>query len=393
MAPDDGDTASPRASLDGPVALVSDSSEFAGAELYMAVLAETLREQCSFVVLLGDGAAEETRERLTRAGADLTIVPGLGRRPTARSAVRLGRALRRLEPAIVHLNLTDQGDGLGQIAAAALAGRPTVATVHLVLPSRARWRESISGLALRRLDTVIGVSAAVTQYLRRRGANAVLVRNGLPPPVPDPNARAALGLKPSDFVVGGVGRLHAQKGWDILCRASLLVREQRRDIVFVVVGEGPERDRLAASSACKSVRFLGARRGAASLIPAFDMLAAPSRFEGLGLTPLEALHQGVPVIAANIDGLIELVGDCAVVVPPENPEALAAAILRMAADDGLRAELAERGRRRARTLFTAERMAAETLAVYRVAAGRPGALATVRTMRPADESRSGRRPT
>jgi glycosyltransferase involved in cell wall biosynthesis len=391
---DGPDQSTPHASFDRPIALVSDSTEFAGAEVYMAVLVETLRRQCSFVALLGEGAADETRLRLARAGAEVHMIAGLRRRPTLRGLVALLRALRRLDPSIVHLNLTDHGDGLAQVPAARLSGRPTVATVHLVLPPRTPWRELVSGFALRRIKTVIGVSAAVTDYLRLRGVSAIVVRNGLPPPVPDPDARAALGLEPSAFVVGGVGRLHAQKGWDILCSASLLVREERPDIVFVVVGDGPERERLVTSPRCQNVRFVGARIGAGSLITAFDVLVAPSRFEGLGLTPLEALFHGVPVIATDIDGLTELVGDCAVIVPPSDAEALAAAILRTSAEEELRADLAERGRRRAKDHFTAERMAAETLAAYRAtAAGPRGALATVGSMPPPDETRTHETPT
>jgi glycosyltransferase involved in cell wall biosynthesis len=240
-----------------------------------------------------------------------------------------------------------------------------LATLHLVVPGRSAWREWLSGRILHGFDVIIAVSEAVARYAERKGVAAKLVLNGLPPTPPDPAARSALGLGAAKLVIGGVGRLHEQKGWDVLCRAAPLVREQLPDAVFTVVGDGPERDSLEAIPECAEVRFVGYRSRAAALIPAFDVLAVPSRYEGLGLVPLEALFHGVPVVATSVEGLGEVLGDCAVLVPPDDPEALAAGIVRAASDEELRKELSARGRERAERLFTAERMAEETLAAYK----------------------------
>jgi glycosyltransferase involved in cell wall biosynthesis len=84
------------------------------------------------------------------------------------------------------------------------------------------------------------------------------------------------------------------------------------------------------------------------------------------------------VVATNIEGLSEVLGDCAVLVPPDDPEALAAGIVRAATDPELRADLTARGRERAERLFSAERMAQETLDAYRaVALGSAAAAARV----------------
>lgn len=367
--------------LRGPVALVSDTGEFAGAELYLSVLAETLRERCRFIAFLGDNAADETRARLRAVGADVCIIDGLRRRPSPAPVARLARELRAAQPALVHVNLSDQGDGLAALGAGLAARRPLLATLHLVLPNRAGFRGFVSAQALRRFELVIGVSHAVGRYLATAGIASVVVRNGLAPTLPAPDARSVLGLHGARLAIGGVGRLHEQKGWDVLCRAASLVRRERPEALFAVIGSGIERDNLSALEECAEVRFVGYRERAAALIPAFDILAVPSRYEGLGLTPLEALFQGVPVVASDIDGLAEVLGDCALLVPPDNPEALAKAILRLAGDADLRADLAERGRRRARELFSADRMADETYLVYRaVAGGDSDEVATLRTM-------------
>lgn len=364
--------------LNGPVALVVDTAEFAGAELYLVTLVEYLRGRVQFIALVGEDAAEETRTRLAEGGAEIREIEGLRRRPTPRGVRLLSRELRRIRPAVVHANLAYQGDGLGPLGARFFYRGPMVATLHLVVPDRSRWREWISGRALRRFDCVIAVSEAVERYVERKGEQAQLVLNGLPPTPPDPNARAELGLESASLVIGGVGRLHEQKGWDVLCRAAPLVRRELPEAVFAIVGDGPERESLESLPECSEIRFAGYRARAASLIPAFDVLAVPSRYEGLGLVPLEALFQGVPVVATNIEGLSEVLGDCAVLVPPDDPEALAAGIVRAATDPELRADLTARGRERAERLFSAERMAQETLDAYRaVALGSAAAAARV----------------
>lgn len=363
--------------LEGPIAIVSDTTEFAGAELYAAVLVEHLRGRCKFVALLGSDSAQETRTRLAQAGAEIQIIPGLRRRPSPAAVIRLLRMIRAVRPALVHVNLSDQGDGLGALAAGLLARRPLIATLHLVIPGRVGWREAISRRALRRFRVVITVSHAVGRYVRERDIPAVVVMNGLDPTPAAKDPRGELGLDGDGILVGGVGRLHEQKGWDVLCRAAPLVRRERPDATFAVIGGGGEGTSLSSIPECAEVRFLGYRRGAASLIPAFDILAVPSRYEGLGLTPLEALFQGVPVVASDIDGLAEVLGDCAVLVPPDDPEALAQAILRVASDAELRADLVKRGRERARLLFSADRMSQETSNVYRDAASGKAVGATV----------------
>jgi glycosyltransferase involved in cell wall biosynthesis len=104
----------------------------------------------------------------------------------------------------------------------------------------------------------------------------------------------------------------------------------------------------------------------------FDVLAVPSRYEGFGLVAVEAMLSDVPVVASAVGGLPTVVGDAGVLVPPDDPVALADALLGLAADPAARRRLAERGRARALERFGIERMAQETLAVYRaVAPGRP----------------------
>jgi glycosyltransferase involved in cell wall biosynthesis len=347
------------------IAIVSDSTGFGGAELYLANLVSKLNGEWRFVALLGDQADEETRRRIGAAGAELIAIPDLRRIPRISSIARMVRALRALNPTLVHVNLTDQGDGLGPLIAARLARRQIVATLNLVIPKRAKWRERVSSWALRQADIVICVSKSVAAYASPKGARTSLVMYGIDEPELVSDPRAALGLSPTKFIVGGIGRLHHQKGWDTLCRAATLVRESLPEVEFAVIGDGPEWESLAHSSSCADVQFLGYREQASSFVRAFDVLVVPSRYEAFGFVALEAMYAGVAVIASEIGGLPEVVADSGALIPPDRPDLLARAIIDLARDPIARSAYAEKAVDRARSLFTRERMALETSNVYR----------------------------
>jgi glycosyltransferase involved in cell wall biosynthesis len=347
-----------------PIALVSDAIGFGGAEVYLATLVAALGGERDFVAIVGEETGAEAVQRLAAAGARVARVPGLGRVPQPAALRRLAATLRAVDPAVVHANATDQGDGLSAMLAAWALRCPLAVTVHLAVGGRTRHHEALSGWVLRRAGTVIAVSDAVAAHLAGLGVRPTVVRNGVPLPTPAPGARAALGVDAGAVLVGGIGRLAPQKGWDVLCRAAPALRKHCPEAIVAIVGDGPERDRLEALGGEYGVRFVGARADAAALLGAFDLLAAPSRFEGLPLVPIEALQAGVPVVASDIDGLREVVGDAGVLVSPDDPEALGAALGRLAADPQRRADLAARGRARAAERFGVERMATQTLAVY-----------------------------
>ncbi len=121
-----------------------------------------------------------------------------------------------------------------------------------------------------------------------------------------------------------------------------------------------------------SVRWLGRVPDAdlPALVAGAECLVYPSLYEGFGLPVLEAMASGTPVVTSNVSSLPEIAGDAALLVDPRPADELAAACRRLLGDPALRADLAERGLRRAAG-FTWERTAALTLAVYAEALGRP----------------------
>ncbi|MGZ4314884.1 MAG: glycosyltransferase family 4 protein, partial [Gaiellaceae bacterium] len=324
-----------------------------------------LRDRWRFVAFLPDDAAGETRALLEEAGAELRVVPGLRRIPHLKPLRALRRAIVDLDPEVVHIILTDQGDGLVPLLATRARRKATLATLNLVVPGRRSWRERISAHALRRPDLVVCVSASVAADARAGGARTTVVPNGVREPELRSDARAALGLETRGLVVGGIGRLDRQKGWDVFCGAARLLAPELPDAVFVVLGEGRERESLAAVPGSEHVRFLGHRERAASYLSAFDMLVVPSRYEAFGLVALEAMLAGIPVIGSRVGGLPEVLGDCGVLVESERPDLLAAAIAGLAGDADRRAAYVRCAASRARARYSAETMASGTEDAYR----------------------------
>lgn len=352
------------------VAVISESQEIGGAELSISALVAGLDTSFDIVGVLAMDSAAETRRRFAEASAHIRTVRGLRRYCTPAGFARLTRVLRSIEPDLIHISCTDQGGALGPLLASKLVKAPSIATLHLVSPGRRRWREAISGFALGLPDERIAVSESVNEYLAGHGLDSTVVLNGVAPQKQRPDARRILGIPPdATAVVGGIGRLHEQKGWDVLCRAAAIVRRDTPGAHFVIVGEGPEREALEAVHECGEVHLAGAVEDAAALIEAFDIFVIPSRWEGFGRVAVEAMLVGVPVVASDVGGLPEVLGDTGILFEVDDAEALAAAIARLVASPNLRAGLGERGRRRAATLFANERMVEEVGDVYRTVLG------------------------
>lgn len=227
-------------------------------------------------------------------------------------------------------------------------------------------------------DAVIFVSVADMEraaLLRlAQPPQARLIRNGVSP-IPqgrlrDPAAvRAELGAVGRPLVVA-VSRLHRQKGVIYLLRAVPLVRNEIPGVRVVVAGGGPLRERLG--NELKSLRIeddaalLGEKKDALDILAAADLFVLPSLWEGLPYVLVEAAALRKPIVAADIDGVREVVrsGATGVLVPPRDPGALAASILLLLKDKALANRLGEAARAEIPPQFSVERMISETDALY-----------------------------
>ncbi len=184
-------------------------------------------------------------------------------------------------------------------------------------------------------------------------------------------SRAALGVPDGAPLILGLGRLHQVKGFDILLRAAATLP----DVQVVIAGDGPERlrlqgliDTLGLSS---RARLLGWRDDAGALLKAADLFVSSSRHEPLGNMVLEAFSAGCPVLAARAEGPGEVIRDGidGVLVPADDPAALAKAAGTLLAEPATRGGLAAAGRRRFEAEFSQAGVVAAWLDFCRRVAG------------------------
>jgi glycosyltransferase involved in cell wall biosynthesis len=146
-------------------------------------------------------------------------------------------------------------------------------------------------------------------------------------------ARRALGVRPGDFVIGTVTRLHDSKGNSFLVDAAARVVQERPAARFFLVGEGPLLADLQAQAARLNLGdrfvFAGFQRDVAAILSAFDMKVFPSLWEGTPITGFEALAMGKPIVATDADGLLDIFTDGveALIVPKRDAAALARKIV------------------------------------------------------------------
>ena len=271
------------------------------------------------------------------------------------AVLRLRRLLRSSAPDVVHAH----GLRAGALAALAVPRHTVlVVTVHNAPPAgggAGLVYSLLERIAARRADAVTWVSADLAARMLRRGA-----RDGgralVPaPPAGEPSAadvakaRADLGGNGRPVVLAA-GRLAAQKGFGVLLAAAADWQDRDPPPVLAIAGEGPLAGALAdqASAARLTVRFLGQRTDVPALLAAADVVVVPSLWEGQPLIVQEAMRAGRPLVAARVGGIPELTGeDGAMLVPPADAGALAAAVLSVLADPRRAAELGSAARRRA----------------------------------------------
>lgn len=248
------------------------------------------------------------------------------------------------------------------------------APLRLVFTSAAqrrhtRWTRFLIG----RMDAVIATSQASAAYLER---DASIVLHGIDlthfgaetgTTAPDPY--------PGHRVVGCAGRIRASKGSDVFVEAMIELLPTRPDWIAVLTGrttpehrafEADLRARIAAAGLSERILFLGEVDDIAAWFRRFDLYVAPSRQEGFGLTPLEAMASSTPVVASNAGAYPDIVEDGVTgrIVTAGDAKALAAAVAPLLDDAALRQRMGRAGLERARGHFALEREAAEIEAVY-----------------------------
>ncbi len=243
-----------------------------------------------------------------------------------------------------------------------------------VLTRRLHHAESGSALrtrAYRASDCVVAISESIARSVTCRHADmAVRVVLDAHAGMPDGHRtpRRVLPDLGGKIVIGHVGELdHSHKGQGTIIAAARAMHDSHPGVHFVLVGEGRDEQRFRrAAAGLGNVAFTGFVDNVEDYLAAFDVFVYPSLHEGLGSSLLDAMAFGLPIAASKVGGIPEVVEDGVngLLVPPENPAALVAALRRLLDDAALRESMAGANRARAAE-FDTDRMTTAYESIYR----------------------------
>ena len=249
------------------------------------------------------------------------------------------------------------------ITLAKLTGLPIISTCHGFISNDAnlRFYNKLDLFLLKYADRVMAVSERIKTDLILGGireSRVTLVQNavgqnenGEPLALRRKEKRQELNINGKEFVVGYVGRLSEEKGIKYLIQAFVALVNAGLPLKMMVIGDGPQKkelERLTGSSGTKnSILFTGFQTHIETWLPAMDAFVLPSLTEGTPMALLEAMNEGIPVIATAVGGVPQVVnpGRNGLLVSPGNSEQIAEAIRSLFTDQTLRQRLSENGRR------------------------------------------------
>ncbi len=336
---------------------VIDSLRIGGAEMLVVNLHAGFRArgiECEYYLLHAEH--NQLEQRLAELGARIHA-PLSASVYSPLHIMELSRHLRTFDYNLVQVHLFP-----AQLWAACggwLADRalPLVTTEHSTYARRRKpWYRGIDRWMYGRYHRVASISPAATRgltaWLPEVGGKITECPNGVNvdffASAVTPGKQAFFSAAEHVSVILCVGSLEHVKGQDILLRAVSLIP----DILLALVGDGPlcgELHALAAELGIESrVRFLGRRMDVAQLLKAADLYVQPSRWEGFGIAALEAMASGKAIVASDVPGLAQVVGDAGLLFPAGDAAQLARSISTALDNPDLRQRLAQRAQQRAR---------------------------------------------
>lgn len=350
------------------VAYVITDSGFGGSEsVLLHLLSKMNRARVAPVGVVVLKTKREMAREWEKAGVPVKSL-GMGWRPSPATLFRLKNSLGQFNPDVVHAflfhsiqltRIVKKFGGLGK-----LISSPRVN--YRFIPAWARFLDS-------RLkswdDGTLSESRASAEYLEKKlgydpkkirvVSNGVEASGFISSAEERARVRREWGVSDNEILVGGVGRLHDQKGFDILLESMAQLNASPIRHRLVLVGEGPEQRRLMTLA--KSVKvepiFAGKRTDMPAVYAALDIFVQSSRYEGMSNALLEALAAGKPCVATAVDGTLDIARDGVnvLLVKPQDPTHLSVAIGLLLEKKDLRARLSTEAQETAKN-FSLETM-------------------------------------
>jgi glycosyltransferase involved in cell wall biosynthesis len=286
------------------------------------------------------------------------------------------RAIRRLQALVEEkgIDLIHAHGSRGALyAGLAMRGRPVPLVWHVRVAQRDPWLDPL----LARLATVIVVNSRATaarlSRYDRTSSKVQVVYNGVdlcrfPAAGAGSVDRQRLGISEGTRLVAYVGRVEQAKGVALLLKAAELVTRSLADVRFLVVGDGPQRPPLEAWCRRRNlpVTFLGRQSDVPAFLRFCGVVVLPSRHEGFGRILIEAMAAGVPVVATSVGGIPEVCesGKTGLLVPPEDPAALAEAIVDTLTNESATEARVAQAKMEVRTRFSLDQHVARVMRIY-----------------------------
>lgn len=352
------------------IACLITNSETGGAQSHVADLLRALRGQADVTLLAGgDGPLFDLARDLGIPAIRLAALDNALSPLKAVAALReLMRALREASPDILHTH-SAKASALGRVAGK-LLGIPVVYTVHgFAFKAAAPWKQRTVARMAEWLLAPLTSHVICVAEAERAMARKLPIRADRISVIPNGIADVAERAQPVDALrrVVTVMRLAPPKRPDVLIRA--FAAAQLPDCELVVAGDGPQRaslERLAGQLAPGRVRFAGSIDHIPALLASAQLFLLASDHEGFPISILEAMRAGLPVIASDLPGIREQLGDgrCGVLVADNEPAAFADALRQAVADAPARAAAGAAGRLRWQQAYGVEPMVRATWTVY-----------------------------
>lgn len=358
---------------------ICSASTVGGGERHLADLSNSLAERGhDLYAALRPGAP--VRDLLTSTAAANVLETRMINAADVLSASQIAEFAKRNQIDIIHAHVAR--DYTITALTARLAGRPFVLTRHVLFPMKRLHR-----FVLGRVGAIIAPSTAVYDGIRKEGVlpaeRVSLIHNGV-----DVDRFQPLVREPGTTgIISSIGHLGKLKGHDIFIRAAAIACAKNRSLQFEVTGEDKGRtgqSRLFLSKLIDElgvghcVKLAGWVEDISDTLRRTDIFVSAARTEPFGLAIAEAMASEVPVISTSSEGATEIIvdGESGLLVPLNDPQSLAAEILRLAGDNDLREKLAREGRKRIVEHFSLEQMVSKTEALYSEVIGRRRAAGT-----------------
>jgi glycosyltransferase involved in cell wall biosynthesis len=356
------------------------SLDRAGAEKQMCLLAKGLPRDGFEVHVCALTRGGPMEADLAEAGIPPVVI-GKRWKLDPQAYWRLKAHVAHLRPDLIHTWMF-AANAYGFAAARACGMKNLVIGQRCVDPWKSRPQLILDRAMAQRCSRVVVNSEGVREFYVQHGTPAervCVIPNGVTLPAPSSTTRhqllAELELPANSRLIGLVGRLWPQKRVKDAIWAADLLKVIHDDVHLLVIGDGPQRDRLRRfRDQCHirdKVHFLGERGDVPRLLPHFDVLWSTSGYEGQSNVILEALAAGVPIVATDIPGTRELVisGTTGYLVPVGDRAAFAKQTERLLNNAALAAQFAAAGRERVQSEFSVEKMIERHVGLYREVLG------------------------